>query len=45
MQMLTKICKKPESRLSYSYENTYTEVTNLRPIKAVHRDKCVLSLT
>jgi len=30
--MLTKICKKLESSLSFSYENTVTEGTNLRPV-------------
>jgi len=35
MQMLTKICRKSESNLSFSYENTVTEGTNMRPIKAI----------
>jgi len=29
MQMLTKIWRKSESSLSFSYENTVTEETNL----------------
>jgi len=37
MQLLTKICKKSEASLLFSYENTVTERTNLRPIKAMHR--------
>jgi len=44
MQMLTKICKESESRLRSSYENTVTEGTNLRPVKAIHRDEHILSL-
>ena len=44
MQILTKNLKKPESSLSFSYENTVTKGTNLRPIKAVHRDEHFLSL-
>jgi len=44
MLILTKICKKPESSLSFRYENTVTDVTNLRPVKTVHRDEHVLSL-
>jgi len=41
--MLTKTCRKSESGLSYSYENTVAEGTNLRPIKAIHRDERFLS--
>jgi len=44
MQMLTKICRKSESSLSFSYESTVTEGTNLRPIKAIRRDERFLSL-
>jgi len=29
------ICRKTESSLSFSYKNTVTEGTNLRPIKAL----------
>jgi len=35
MQILTKTCRKSESSLAFSYENTVTEGTNLRPIKEV----------
>jgi len=42
--MLTKVCKKSESSFSFNYQNTVTEGTNLRPVKAVRRDKRVLSL-
>jgi len=42
--MLTKTCRKSESSLTFSYENTVTEGTNLRPIKAVRRDERFLSL-
>jgi len=45
MQMLTKIRRKSESSQSFSYENTVTEGTNLRPIKAMRRDERFLSLT
>jgi len=44
MQMLTKICRKSESNLSFSYENSVTEGTNLRPVKAVRRVERFLSL-
>jgi len=44
MQMLTKICKKSVSSLSFSYENTVTDGTNRRPVKAVYRDERFLSL-
>jgi len=44
MQMLKKICRKSESSLSFSYESTVTEGTNLRPIKAMRRDERFLSL-
>jgi len=33
-----------ESSLLFSYENTVTERTNLRPVKAVRRDERFLSL-
>jgi len=39
MQKLTKFFSKSESRLSFSYENTVTEGTNLKPIKAMRRDE------
>jgi len=42
--MLTNICRKSESNLSFSYENTFTEGTNLRPIEAVRCDERFLSL-
>jgi len=42
--MLTKISKKPESNLSFSYESTVTEEMNLRSVKAVHRWERALSL-
>jgi len=44
--MSTKIYRKSESNLSFSYENTVsvTEGTNLKPIKAARRDKYFLSL-
>jgi len=44
MQMLTKFCRMSESSLLFSYENTVTERTNLRPVKAVRRDERFLSL-
>jgi len=44
MQMLAKIFRKLESSVSFSYENTFTEGTNLRPVKAVHYDERLLSL-
>jgi len=44
MQILTKFCSKSESSLLFSYENTVTEGTNLRPIKAVRRNERFLSL-
>jgi len=44
MQMLTKIWRKSESSLSFSYENSVTEGTNLRPIKAMRRSERFLSL-
>jgi len=45
MQMLTKICRKWESSLSFSYESAVgvTEGTNLRLIKAMRRDERFLS--
>jgi len=45
MQMLTKISSKLESSLSFSYESTVTEGTNLRPVKTVRRNERLLSLT
>jgi len=42
--MFKKICRKSESSLSFSYENTVTEGANLRPVKAVRRDERFLSL-
>jgi len=44
MQMLTKICRKSESILSFNCGNTVTEGTNLRPIEAVRRYQRFLSL-
>jgi len=44
MQISTKISMKSESSLSFNYENTFTEGTNLRPIKALNRDERFLSL-
>jgi len=44
MQILTKICRKSESSISLSYENTVTEGTNLKQVKAVRRGKRFLSL-
>jgi len=44
MQMLTKISRTSESSLLFSYENTVTEGTNLRPVKAVRRDERFLLL-
>ena len=43
-QMLTNICKKLESSLSFNYENIVNEGINLSLMKAVHRDEPVLSL-
>jgi len=43
--MLTKFCGTSESSLPFSYDNTVTEGTNVRPIKAVCRDKRFLSLS
>jgi len=45
MQMLTEICRKSESSLSFSYKSTVAEGTNLRPIKAIRRDERFLSLS
>jgi len=42
--MLTTVCRKSESSLAFSYENTVTEGTNLRPVKAMLRDERFLSL-
>jgi len=39
-----KICRKSESSLSLSYENTITEGANIRPVKAVRPDERFLSL-
>jgi len=44
MQILTKLCRKSESRLEFSYENTVTEGTNLRPIKSMRSNERFLSL-
>jgi len=44
IQVLAPFHKKPEWSLSFSYENTVVEETNLRPVKAVHSDERVLSL-
>jgi len=44
MQMLKKICKKPDTSISFSYENTVTEGASLSPVKSVHRDEPVFSL-
>jgi len=44
MKILTKICNKLESSLSFSYENTATVGTNLRPIKAMRHHERFLSL-
>jgi len=46
MQMLTKFCRKSESSLSFSYESavSVTEVTNLRPSKAIRREERFLLL-
>jgi len=44
MQMLTKICKKPESNLLFTYENTVTKGINLTPIEVEHLDERVFSL-
>jgi len=46
MQMLTKFCRKSESSLSFSYENTasVTEGTNLSLTKATRHDERFLSL-
>jgi len=38
MQMLTKICSKSESNLTFSYLNTDTEGANLRPMKTMRHD-------
>jgi len=42
--MLTKIWRKSESSLSFSYENTVAEGTHLRPTKEIRRDERFLSL-
>ena len=39
MQILTKICRKSESSLPFSYENTVIVGTNLRPVKAMRPDE------
>jgi len=44
MQMLTNICRKSASSLSFNYENTVAEGANLRPIKAMRHDERFLSL-
>jgi len=38
MLVLTKFCRKPESSLPFSDENTATELWNLKLVKAVHRN-------
>jgi len=38
MQMLTKICWKSGSSLSFSYENTVGEGKKLRPLKEMRRN-------
>jgi len=43
MQMLTKICRKSEPSPLVSYENTVTERTKLRPVKAVYCEERFLS--
>jgi len=35
MQMLRKFCKKAQSSLSFSYEDTVTEGTKLRPVDSL----------
>jgi len=42
--MITKICEQPESNLSFKCGNSVAEETNLKPVKAVHRNERVLSL-
>ena len=42
--MLTKLCRKSESRLSFSYEKIVTEGTNLRLVKTVRCEERFLSL-
>ena len=42
---IVKIWRKSESSLSFSYENTITEVANLRPVKPERRDEFFLSST
>jgi len=37
--MLTTICRKSESSLSFSYENTVSEGKKMRPIKAMRPDE------
>jgi len=44
MKILKKNCRKIESGVSFSYENTVTAGTNLRLIKAMRRDERFLSL-
>jgi len=39
-----KFCRKSESSLSFSYENTVKERINMRPVKAVCCDERFLSL-
>jgi len=43
-KLLTKICGKSESSLSFNHENPVTDKANQRPVKAVHRDERCLSL-
>jgi len=44
MQMRAKTCRASEPILSFNYENTVTEKTNLKPIEAMCRDERFLSL-
>jgi len=41
---LKKISRKSETSLSFSYDNTFSEETNLRSVKPVRRDERFLSL-
>jgi len=38
MLVLTKFCRKPESSIPFSDENTVTELKNLRLVKAANRN-------
>jgi len=44
MQMLTKICRKSESSLSFSYENIVIVGANFGRVKAMRLDECFGSL-